>query len=299
MTDTASEPATPSPARPSLQVISVGAQALIQDLGRPGLAHLGVGESGAADVRSYRLANRLVANPENAAAIEVVLGDTALCALDALTIAVTGASAPLSVNGRAEPSNAVVRVRGGDVIRLGRARRGLRAYLAVRGGIDVPPVLGSRSCDVMAGLGPRPLRPGDTLDVGPPPPAFPTVEVAPCAPVSDGDLVLHARPGPRDDWFQPAALEALWTSPFVVTPDSDRVGMRLSGPALPRREERELLSEGMVAGSLQAPPSGRLTLFLADYPVTGGYPVIAVVMSCDLHKAAQARPGQRLRFRPA
>jgi len=287
------------PARPSLQVLAVGVQALIQDVGRPGLAHLGVGESGAADPRSFRLANRLVANPEGAAAIEAVLGDVVLRALHDLTIAVTGAPAPLWVNGRAEAANAVVRVRCGDVIRLGRAGRGLRTYLAVRGGVNVPLVLGSRSCDVMARLGPAPLRPGDTLDVGPAPPDFPAVDMAPCAPVSDGDLVLHARLGPRDDWFQPAALEALWASPFVVTPDSDRVGMRLSGPALPRREERELLSEGMVAGSLQAPPSGRLTLFLADHPVTGGYPVIAVVMSRDLPTAAQARPGQRLRFRRA
>jgi biotin-dependent carboxylase-like uncharacterized protein len=299
MTGTAHRPGVSACARPGLQVLAVGSQALIQDLGRPGLAHLGVGESGAADVRSFRLANRLLANPEDAAAIEVVLGDVAVRALDDLTIAVTGAPAPLSVNGRAEPSNAVVRVRGGDVIRLGRAGRGLRTYLAVRGGVHVTPVLGSRSCDVMAGLGPGPLRPGDSLDVGPVPPDFPTVDMAACAPVSDGDLLLHARPGPRDDWFWPAALEALWTSPFVVTPDSDRVGMRLSGPALPRREERELMSEGMVVGSLQAPPSGRLTLFLADHPVTGGYPVIAVVMSRDLHRAAQARPGQRLRFRRA
>jgi biotin-dependent carboxylase-like uncharacterized protein len=287
-----------SPAgRPRMQMLAVGSQALIQDLGRPGLAHLGVGESGAADVASLRLANRLVANPEGAAAIEAVLGDVVLRAHHDLTIAVTGAPAPLSVNGRAEPSNAVVRVRCGDVIRLGRAGRGLRTYLAVRGGVDVPPVLGSRSCDVMAALGPAPLRPGDTLDVGPAPPDFPAVDMAPCAPVSEGDLVLHARPGPRDDWFEPAALQELFATPYVVTPDSDRVGMRLSGPALQRREEQELMSEGMVAGSLQAPPSGRLTLFLADHPVTGGYPVIAVVMSRDLPKAAQARPGQRLRFR--
>lgn len=299
MTGTTPGPGVSASARPGLQVLAVGAQALIQDLGRPGLAHLGVGESGAADVRSFRLANRLLANAEDAAAIEAVLGDLAIRALDNLTIAVTGASAPLSVNGRSEPSNAVVGVRAGDVVRLGRAGRGLRTYLAVRGGVDVPPVLGSRSSDVMAGLGPAPLGPGDILHVGPVPPDFPKVDVAACAPVSDGDLLLHARPGPRDDWFQPAALQALWTSAFEVTPDSDRVGMRLSGPELPRREERELMSEGMVAGSLQAPPSGRLTLFLADHPVTGGYPVIAVVMSHDLPKAAQARPGQRLRFRSA
>lgn len=280
-----------------LEVLATGPLSTVQDLGRPGLAGIGVGTSGAADGRAFRLANRLVGNDEGAAAIEVTFGGLAVRATRDLTAAVTGAPCPVTVDGRGAAVNSVLRIPAGAVVRLGMPDRGLRSYLAVRGGIDVEPVLGSRSTDVLAGLGPEPLAPGAELLVGPPPQRFPQVDLAPVAACEDGEITLRVVLGPRHDWFTEDALTALVGSSYEVTPDSNRVGMRLSGPALERCRTDELPSEGMVAGALQVPPSARPTMFLADHPVTGGYPVIAVVVAADLDKAAQARPGQRIRFR--
>ncbi|GAA0533137.1 allophanate hydrolase [Saccharopolyspora subtropica] len=280
-----------------LEVLATGPLSTIQDLGRPGLANIGVGPSGAADTGAFRLANRLVGNDEGAAAVEVTLGGLAVRAHRDLTVAVTGAPCPITVDGRAEPTNAVLRIPAGTELRLGVPPRGLRSYLAVRGGIAVEPVLGSRATDVLAGLGPDPLAPGALLPVGPAPARFPLVDVAPVAPCPDDEIVLRVEPGPRHDWFAESALTTLVSCPYEVTAESNRIGMRLDGPALERSRTEELPSEGMVAGALQVPPAARPTLFLADHPVTGGYPVIAVVTAADLDKAAQARPGQRIRFR--
>lgn len=279
-----------------LEILATGPLTLIEDLGRPGLGGYGVGSSGAADRGALRLANRLVGNAEGAAALEVTLGGLVLRARRDLVLAVTGAPAPIEVEGRQEAHNSVIRVSCGQTVSLGIAGHGLRSYVAVRGGIDVPPVLGSRSSDVMAGIGPPPLEPGTVLGIGPPPATFPVIDMAPVAPVASGDVVLRVIPGPRDDWFTPAAFTALWSEPFAASSDSNRVGIRLTGPPLERCAHHELLSEGVAAGSLQVPPSGQVTLFLADHPVTGGYPVIAVVVSEDLDKAAQVRPGQRVWF---
>ena len=278
-----------------LEVFATGPLSTVQDLGRPGLAGIGVGVSGAADRGSLRLANRLVGNGEDVAAVEVTLGGLEVRARGDLTVALTGAPCPTTVDGRVVPVNTVLRVPSGAHLRLGRPERGLRSYLAVRGGIAVEPVLGSCATDTLAGLGPVQPRPGVVLPVGEPPQAFPVVDVAPAR--SADDLVLAVVPGPRDDWFAEGALAALLSEPYEVTAESDRVGMRLSGPALARACGGELPSEGMVSGALQVPPSGQPTLFLPDHPVTGGYPVIAVVVAADVDRAAQARPGQRLRFR--
>ncbi|GAB2760016.1 biotin-dependent carboxyltransferase family protein [Salinifilum aidingensis] len=282
-----------------LEVLSTGPLATVQDLGRPGLGHIGVGTSGAADRGALRLANRLLANPEGAAAVEVTLGGLELLARGPVTVALTGAPCPLSVDGRGAAMHAVLRLDAGSTLRLGRPERGLRTYLAVRGGIAVEPVLGSRSTDVLAGLGPERLAAGALLPVGPAPAAFPCVEQAPVPGPADGVLELRAVPGPRADWFTADALRVLFGAEYAVTADSDRIGMRLSGPQLTRSCGGELPSEGMVAGALQVPPSGTPTLFLADHPVTGGYPVIAVVPAADVDRAAQARPGQAVRFRRA
>ncbi|NRQ40767.1 biotin-dependent carboxyltransferase family protein, partial [Nonomuraea sp. NN258] len=193
---------------------------------------------------------------------------------------------------------AVERLPDGAELWLGVPARGLRTYLAVRGGLDVPPVLGARATDTLAGLGPPHPVAGALLPVGPPPAAFPCVDLAPLPGPSAGDLVLRVLAGPRDDWFARDALDVLCSAPYQVGADSDRVGMRLHGPRLERVRQGELPSEGVVPGALQVPHSGQPTLFLADHPLTGGYPVIAVVHSRDVDLAAQARPGQRLRFRP-
>ena len=290
-----------------LAVVAPGALATVQDLGRPGRSDLGVGVSGAADRRALVLANRLVGNRPDAAGVEVTAGGLVLRAEGRALVAVTGATGPLTVragSGRRRPAGlgrAEV-LAAGEELHLAPPDRGLRSYVAVRGGVDVPAVLGSRSTDLLAGLGPPPLRAGDVLAVG-------TVAAGP-VPASDGvpvsapdpgEVTLHAVPGPRADWFADEALRALFGRPWEVTSDSNRVGMRLRGPVLARavaRARDELPSEGVARGAIQVPSSGQPLVFLADHPVTGGYPVVAVLRDRDVDVAAQLRPGQHLRLRP-
>jgi biotin-dependent carboxylase-like uncharacterized protein len=292
-------------------VVRTGPSVTVQDLGRPGRAHLGVTRSGAADRSALRLANRLVGNVEAAASLEVLLGGLELVAAGHLVVAVTGAGCPVRVDGRPAGHGAVLDLAPGSRLELGTAATGLRCYLAVRGGVAVPAVLGSRARDTLAELGPPPVRAGDLLPVGPadgPDVAgWPTVELAPLPdpwPAGQGDepVVLRAGPGPRLDWLAPGAAATLWSQPWTVTPASDRVGLRLDGPALDRARHRrtaELPSEGLTRGAVQVPAGGRPVLFLADHPVTGGYPVVAVVLDADVDAAAQLRPGQRLVLRRA
>jgi biotin-dependent carboxylase-like uncharacterized protein len=279
-----------------IEILRAGPLTTVQDLGRPGFAHLGVGRSGAADRGSLALANRLVGNPEDNAGLEITFGGFAARFDRAGVTALTGAPCPVRLSGREAFMHGPIHVTAGDELRLGVPARGVRTYLAVRGGIDVPRVLGSRSTDVLAGLGPKPVSPGMQLPVGRVAHELPLVDVAPVATIPD-EITLRVLPGPRDSWFTPAALTALTSLPYTVTADSNRVGMHLSGPRLERQVTAELPPEGMVPGALQVPPDGRPVLFLADHPVTGGYPVIAVVVENDLCLAAQARPGQQLRFR--
>jgi len=279
-----------------IEVVRTGPLSTVQDLGRPGLAHLGVGHSGAADRAAARLANRLVGNAETAAVLEVTLGGLALRFERATTIALTGAALPIRVGGGAGAMCTPVPVGADDTVTLGQPEHGVRTYVAVRGGIAVEPILGSRSTDTLSGLGPPALFEGIRLPVGDEVMGFPNVDVAP-VPEPTAELVLEVLRGPRDDWFVADALDVLVSQPYDVTPESDRIGLRLRGPALERRRTDELPSEGMVEGSLQVTPDGMPVLFLADHPVTGGYPVIAVVNAEHMHLAAQARPGQQIRFR--
>lgn len=278
-----------------IEILAHGPLSTVQDLGRFGYAALGVTRSGAADLRSHRLANRLVGNAEHAATIETTFGGLELRAGTELVVAVTGATAPVLLDGADVGTNAPLAVGGGVRLRIGTPTAGLRCYVAVRGGIDVPAVLGSRSTDLLSGLGPAPLRAGDTVPVGALVAGAPLVDVAP-VPALPVEPVLRIRPGPREDWFTPEAVQAMCGAAYEVSPDSNRIGLRLSGPALERGDKRELPSEPVVAGAVQVPPDGQPVLFLADHPVTGGYPVIAVVRRADLDLAAQLRPGQRLRF---
>lgn len=282
----------------AVEVLATGPLATVQDLGRPGHAGWGVGVSGAADRRALRLGNRLVGNPEGAAGVEATFGGLALRPDSDVVLAVTGARCAATVDARPVGHDCLVTVRAGSVLRLDKPSAGLRAYVAVRGGLAVDPVLGSRSTDLLSGLGPPVLTAGTLLPVGPPPARFPCVEVAPVADPPVGDLRLSVLLGPRADWFTPAALHALTTATWTVSPDSNRIGARLTGPRLERAGADELPSEGVVRGAVQVPPDGLPILFLADHPVTGGYPVAAVVLDADLDLAAQARPGQRLHFQP-
>jgi KipI family sensor histidine kinase inhibitor len=311
------------PPRSQIEVLRPGILATVQDLGRPGYGHLGVPRSGAADEASLRLANHLAGNPETAAALELTLGRATFRFPAGATVAVTGASAPVTTTEpdtapagttpgptdgarvaaggvtRAAPHGTAFEVPPGGEVAVGAPRAGLRCYLAVRGGVDVPPVLGSRSADLRSGLGPAPLRRGDQLPVGTAvePEAVQTRAAIPLAIPGPGEAaVLRVIAGPRDDWFAAEALDTLCAGTYTVTQDSDRTGLRLDGPVLPRTRDGELPSEGLATGSLQIPPSGRPILMLADHPVTGGYPVIAVVTSADIPLAAQLRPGSRITF---
>ena len=278
-----------------IEVLRSGPLTTIQDLGRPGHAHLGVGRSGAVDRPSLRLANRLVGNPEGAAGLELTFGGLALRATEPITVALTGAPCDAVAGGRGRDRLAPHALAAREIHEIGMPSRGVRTYLAVRGGIDSEPVLGSRSTDRLSHLGPDPLRAGDELSVGRPDGDVPGVDVAPVRQLAD-EPVLRVVPGPRADWFAPDALAVLGHTRYEVTSSSDRVGVRLDGPPLTRARSDELPSEGMVEGAVQVPPDGHPVVFLADHPVTGGYPVIAVVHPEDIAVAAQLRPGQPVRF---
>ncbi|AOS62717.1 5-oxoprolinase subunit C family protein [Actinoalloteichus hymeniacidonis] len=277
-------------------VLASGSLATVQDLGRPGYAAIGVTRSGAADVPALRLANRLVGNAESLAAIEATFGGVVLRFHGATLMALTGAPVPADVDGRAIGMNGPVWVDSGAILRLGIPSSGLRSYIAIRGGIAVQEVLGSRATDLLSGLGPAPLSAGRELPVGPAPADWPSVTQAPVGGLAEVPI-LRLRPGPRDDWFEPDALQTLCGHAYEVTSESNRVGLRLAGPQLRHRVSRELPSEAMVRGAIQVPASGKPVLFHVDHPVTGGYPVIGVVEEADLAAAAQARPGSRVRFR--
>ena len=280
-----------------LEVLATGPLALVEDCGRPGLAALGVGRSGAADRQAHALGARLLGQDPGQASIEVTLGGLAVRARGSVTAVVTGAPADAALDGTPVGHAAPFLLRDGQVLRLGRPRAGLRTYLSVRGGIAVPPVLGSRSTDVLSGIGPPPLAPGDLLPVGRPA-GEPHVDVAPLPLPSAGPLVLRALAGPRADWI--VSVEVLAVTRWTVSEHSDRVGLRLHGPALERHPlhgHEELPSEGVVRGAVQVPAGGRPVVFLSDHPVTGGYPVVAVVREADVDLAAQAVPGQELVFR--
>lgn len=269
--------------------------ALMQDAGRPGQAAIGVGRSGAFDRAAYELANRLLGNAPGSAAIEVVLGGLEVEAVGTTWVCVTGAPAPLTVDGRPEPSGAVVALRPRQRLRLGVPPSGLRSYLGVRGGAAVPPVLGSRSRDTLAGLGPAPLADGDEVPVGDEVVDEMRVDAVPAG-AYGAAAVLRVVRGPRDGWVRGAErlVETRWT----VAPDSDRVGLRLTGAVLEHAEPgRQLPSEGAVRGAIQVPPSGEPVVFGPDHPVTGGYPVVGVVVDDDTDRLAQLRPGETVGFR--
>ena len=283
----------------TLEILQTGPLALLEDLGRPGLSHMGVTRSGAADRRAHTLANRLVATPGDVATVEVTLGGfTARVhggGKDGVAIAVTGADTDPAVDGVPFGTNSIHYAQDGAVISLGAPHSGLRSYLAVRGGFDVAPVLGSRSYDVMSAIGPLPLRVGDVLPVGEHTDDFPELDQAPVAAIADDVLELMVVPGPRDDWF--VDPDILVRTNWQVTNRSDRVGIRLVGMPLEyRRPDRQLPSEGATRGAIQVPPNGFPVILGPDHPVTGGYPVIGVVVDDDIDELAQARPGQTVRL---
>lgn len=298
-----------------LRILSPGALTLVQDLGRPGFAALGVGRSGALDRAALRLGNRLLGNDEGDAGLEVLLGGFEARFERDTWFAVTGATGPLLLDDRPVDAHQAVRARPGQLLRIGSATAGLRWYLAVRGGVAVMPVLGSRSRDTLAGLGPAPLQAGELVPIGEHPGSdLPLLDFVPVADPTPEGVEVRAQPGPRADWFTRRALESFFSVEWRVAAESDRIGARLDpvrapahaagvtphpDPLLERAIRRELPSEPMVAGAVQVSPDGRPTVLLADHPVTGGYPVIAVVADGSLDAFAQLRPGQSVSFRHA
>ncbi|RNL64916.1 biotin-dependent carboxyltransferase [Nocardioides marmoriginsengisoli] len=278
---------------PTIEILDPGALTTVQDLGRPGHAHLGVPRSGALDEPALRLANRLVGNEESAAVLETTLTGVSFRATQAGRLAVTGAACTIRVAQRSVAWGAAVPVPAGAVVEVGAAALGLRSYVALAGGVAVVPVLGSRSTDLLSGLGPPPLRTGDVLPLGAPGPAPSAAEVVRRTP----ERVLRLDLGPRADWFTEEALDLLDGGVYTVGAASNRIGLRLAGPVLARRRDAELATEPMVLGAVQVPPNGQPVVFLHDHPTTGGYPVIGVVRSVDLAVCAQARPGDHLTLR--
>ncbi|MEJ8849889.1 urea amidolyase family protein [Variovorax rhizosphaerae] len=291
----------------ALEIRSTGLQALFQDTGRHGQAGQGVSASGAIDQGALRAANRLVGNASDAACIEIVDGGFHFVCRGEAVVAFTGADAPIDITtaGGTRWSAAgyqAIALSDGDSVLLGQPRAGMRSYLAVRGGFAIAPVLGSCATDTLARVGPAPIAAGDLLPVRPvargaivgapeqPPADLPTME---------NIVTLDVVMGPRTDWFTPEAVALLASQVWRVTPQSNRVGLRLAGDQpLLRANTAELPSEGTSLGALQVPPSGQPVLFLADHPLTGGYPVIGAVATYHLDRAGQIPIGASVRFNP-
>lgn len=278
-----------------IEVVEIGGSVLVEDLGRPGLSHLGVSPSGAADRGALIAANHAVGNPAGAAAFEI-LGSATFRVRSDLLLAVTGAVEDVAVDG--VPTTAsVLAAAAGAVVSLAAPRHGLRSYLAVAGGLEVQEVLGSRSTDVLSGLGPEPLGTGQVLPVGRASSALPTNGFERARPPSGALVMLDATAGPRSDWL--TDVGELYRRPWRVSRLADRVGTRLEGEPLARRISDELPSEGVVTGSVQVPPSGEPVILGPDHPVTGGYPVVAVLTAAACDVLAQLRAGTTVRFRRA
>jgi len=290
-----------------IEVLTPGLLSSLQDRGRPGLAHLGIGRAGAADLPALRLAHALVGNPPDACALEITLTGPTLRLHRDVELALTGAPVAAEANGRALPGWTPLRLKAGSVLRLGGMRHGCRSYLAVRGGIDVATVLGSRSQDLNAGLGPldgRALRAGDRLPLGATDAFAGDADHAAWSldprPWFDGAVArpLRLLSGTHTERLDAASREALFAASFRIAAASNRVGCRLDGPRLALHAPLELISEGVVAGTVQLPPNGQPIVLLCEHPVSGGYPRIGQLAAVDLPRLAQRRPGDALRFAP-
>lgn len=278
-----------------LEILRPGIQTTVQDLGRHGLRHLGIAQNGALDAPALVLGNRLLGNAANLAALEITLGPVAIRFGRDGWFALTGADFAATLDGEPAWCGWRQRCRAGQVLRLAGCRHGMRAYLCVDGGIDVPQVLGARATDLQACYGGhhgRALQAGDCLPQGP----------ATVLPRRLGvrqrawQPLLRAIPGPEYHSFDAASRQAFWQQPWTVSPHSNRMGYRLQGAQLQRQQGGELLSHAVLPGVVQVPPGGQPIVLLADAQTTGGYPRIASVIEADLWLLAQARPGSRLQF---
>lgn len=284
-----------------LTVLDVGALTLLQDAGRPGRLHLGVPPGGPADRASAAQGRRLVGNPDDGAGLEVLLTGVRLRAEQDVVLAVTGAPASVTVDGQPAAFGSVLSLPAGGEVVVGPTSHGLRSYVAVRGGLvatdELVAELGSLSSSPAAHLGPRPLSAGDVLhvgdDVGEPHIGL----TVPAVDAARDIITLECSRGPRADWLTPAALERFTQTHWLVSNDTDRVGVRLEGEPLELARHEQLPSEGLLRGAVQVPPSGCPVVFGPDHPATGGYPVVAVVDDDAVDRLLQQRPGTAVRLR--
>ena len=283
----------------AVHVLQAGLMTTVQDGGRWGRQHEGVPVSGAMDVSALRDANRAVGNPADAAAFEVTLGGFEARLEHAGAVALAGADLDATIDGRPLPLVGRVPHDAGAVVRLGPRRRGARAYLAVDGGLDVPVCLGSRATDLTSGFGGwhgRRLRVGDRVPVGVSSPHARRDRAGAARPTPQGGARVRVLAGPHGDALPPEAIELLRRTRFEVTPDSNRMGYRLKGPQPLPGGTGTMISDATCAGGLQVTPSGQPILLTADRQVTGGYPIVATVISADLPVVGQLAPGDWIEF---
>jgi antagonist of KipI len=284
-----------------VRVIKAGMLTTIQDLGRWGLQSHGVPVAGPMDPVSHRVANALVGNAAGAATFEITLLGPDFEFEDERVVAAAGAEFEMTLDGRAAPMHAPFVVSSGSRLHVGARRRGARAYLAIAGGIAVPPTLGSRSThliSVMGGIGGRPVKAGDVVPLGDSSDARRTHAALSesVVPLPDGHARIRVLPGPQIEYFAIDALTVLQSAPYRIAQNSDRMGFRLDGPALTHSRGADIISDATPLGVLQVPASGQPILLMADRQTTGGYPKIATVISADISVAGQLGPGDTIEF---
>jgi biotin-dependent carboxylase-like uncharacterized protein len=282
----------------NIRVLKPGLFTTVQDGGRYGYAHLGISPCGAADMVSMRIANRLVGNDEYAPALEMTLMGATLEFESECLIAITGASCECTVAGKQVSAFAALQVAAGSVLHCGSTTNGARTYLAVRGAIGVPLVMGSASTDVrgkFGGFEGRRLKTGDVLKVGD------GVEREPrrmqgVRETLRADGPIRVTRGAQHDWFSPMEFGKFLASTYVVSEQSDRAGLRLKGGTIQTLERRQLLTDGIPLGAIQVPQDGQPIILFVDQQTTGGYPKIANVIAADMHRIGQLRPRDEMRF---
>lgn len=284
----------------TLVVAHPGLQTSVQDLGRHGYGPMGVSPSGAADAVSLRLANLLVGNSATAAALEMTLLGGSYVFPEGAVVALAGADFGATLNGRPLKAGAPHAVMPGGKLSLGQTRNGARCYLGIAGGVRVAPVMGSASTHLLSGLGGfngRALQKGDVLEIGAPTKRLARRKLSSRARNAfQPGKMLRVTEGPQFDWFLDAAQRTFLQSPFRVTEEADRMGLRLEGPALGLRTAKEMISEGVSLGAVQVTPSGQAILLFVEQQTAGGYPKVANVIGADLFCIGQLRPRDEIRF---
>jgi len=282
------------------EVVQPGPLTTVQDLGRTGYQQYGVPTSGALDDYAYRLGNLLVGNDEGAASLEITLFGCQLRALQDSPIAITGADLAPAVNGNPAPAWESLLIKRGQLLSFSQLRKGCRAYLAVAGGLNVPEVMKSASTCVRAGIGGlngRPLRKGDVLKAKAADTSAKAARIpAKYIPAYSNDLALRVILGPQDDYFTDKGISTFLNSEYTVSAQADRMGYRLEGPVIQHRTGADIVSDGIPLGAIQVPGDGLPIILLADRQTTGGYTKIATIISVDIPKVAQAKPGDSIKF---